>query len=161
MGIPLDIFSLHLLRGEAAACRHFLLTRVGRPAFGNADQGDYERAVDAADEKRRSLIEGYEARMLAVECGVRHSASLAGELQAHPVGDELSEGRGGRYVELWVAGTRFGHPWVVMGTAESEEEFWREVEQDEDLMALSPSAPAERRRAYFLTDEEETAREGG
>lgn len=161
MGIPLDIFSLHLLRGESAGCRHFLLTRVRRPGFGNADEGDYERAVDAADEKRRSLVEEYEARTLAAECGGHHSTNLAGELQAHPAGDELSEGRGGRYVELWVAGTRFGHPWVVMGTAESEEEFWREVERDEDLTALSPSAPAERRRAYFLADEEGAAREGG
>lgn len=154
VGIPLDIFSLHLLRGEAADCRHFLLTRVGRPAFGNADEGDYARVVDAADKKRRSLIEEYEARVLAAECGGPHSVNLAGELQARPVGDELSEGSGGFCVELWVAGTRFGHPWVVMGTAESEEEFWREVGRDEDLLALGPSAPAERRRAYFLADEE-------
>ena len=150
MGIPLDIFSLYRLSGEGANCRHHLLLRVGRPAFSNADERDYTRATEAADEKARALLEQYEAEVLAAECAGRHAAELAGELQSRPVGDELGEGRGGRYVELWVAGTRFGRPWVVMGTAGTEAEFWRAVEEDEDLSRLSPSPPAEKLRAYFL-----------
>lgn len=152
MGIPLDIFSLYLLRGEGADCRHDLLVRVGRPAFNNADEGDYAGAVDAAEKKMGDLIRLYEAEVLADECAGRHTVQLVGELQARPTGDELSEGRGGFYVDLWVAGTRFGHPWVLMGTAENEEEFWREVEGDEDLSNLGASKPAKRRRAYFLAE---------
>lgn len=153
MGIPLDVFSLHQLRGEEAGCRHYLLLRVGRPAFNNADEGDYARAVRAADDKRDAFVEAFEKGVLAGECAGRHAVSLAGELQARPVGDELSEGGGGCYVELWVAETRFGHPWVVLGTAASEGEFWREVGRDEDLLSLGATAPAKRRRAYFLAEE--------
>ena len=150
MGIPLDIFSLYELRGEDAGCRHHLLLRVARPGFSNADEGDYSRAVEAADGKRGALLREYETRVLAGECPARHEAELVGELQARPVGDVLCEGRGGFHVEVWTAETRFGRPWVVLGTAGSEEEFWREVEQDEDLSGLTPRRPATQRRAFFL-----------
>jgi hypothetical protein len=150
MGIPLDVFSLHELRGEG--CRHHLLLRVARAAFSNADEGDYARAVADADKKQGALIEAFERELPAGVCAARHAVSLEGELQARPVGDELAEGEGGFYVELWVAGTRFGHPWVVLGTSESEEEFWREVGRDEDLSSLGAAAPARRLRAYFLAE---------
>lgn len=156
MGIPLDVFSLHQLRGPG--CLHYLLLRVGRPAFNNADEGDYARAVGAADEKQGALIEAFEEELLAGGCAARHAVSLAGELQARPVGDELAEGGGGTYVGLWVAETRFGHPWVVLGTSESEEEFWRGVGSDEELSGLGAGAPARRLRAYFLTDKDQPAR---
>lgn len=160
MGIPIDIFTLHLLRGEDAGCQHYLLLRVGRPAFNNADEGDYAGAVDVAEKKVGALIRLYEAEVLPRECAGRHAARLVGELQARPTGDELSEGRGGFYVELWVAETRFGRPWVLMGTAENEEEFRRAVEDDEDLSSLGASGPAERRRAYFLAEREDAPRKG-
>jgi hypothetical protein len=157
VGIPLDIFSLYGFEGEG--CRHRLLLRVGRPEFSNADEGDYARAVEAADRQRDALRALFEAEVLAGECAARHTASLEGELQSSPAGDELSEGRGGRHVELWVAETRFGRPWVVLGTAASEEEFWRAVEQDEDLSRLGARRPAKRRRAYFLTEEGDLTRQ--
>ena len=152
MGIPLDVFSLHQLRGEEAGCRHYLLLRVGREAFNNADEGDYARAVGAAERKRNALLELFEAEVLAAECASKHSADLTGELQSPPAGDELTEGRGGFYVELWVAETRFGRPWVVLGTARSEEEFWRAVGRDEDLSGLGARRPARKLRAYFLAE---------
>ncbi|HEX8721660.1 MAG TPA: hypothetical protein VF736_13575 [Pyrinomonadaceae bacterium] len=161
MGIPLDIFSLYRLRGEGAACLHHLLLRVGRPAYSNADEGDYSRAARAADEKLGELLGLYEACVLAVECGARHAAELAGELQSRPVGDGLAEGGGGFYVDLWVAETRFGRPWVVLGTAETEEEFWRELRRDEDLSGLNARPPAERLRAYFLAEGEAGATRAG
>ncbi|HEX8503004.1 MAG TPA: hypothetical protein VF659_20640 [Pyrinomonadaceae bacterium] len=153
MGIPLDVFSLYSLRDEDAGCGHHLLVRVGRPAFSNADEGEYAAALRAADAKRDALLEAYEAGALAAECAGRHTATLAGELQSRPVGDALSGERGGFYVELWVAETQFGSPWVVMGTADGEEEFWREVEEDEDLSGLRAYRPARRLRAYFLAGE--------
>lgn len=151
MGIPLDIFSLYQLQGEGENCQHYLLLKVAQSGFNNADEGDYADVVEAADNKRSALIEVYEAGMLAGECAARHKVNLVGELQSYPTGDELFED-GGFHVELWTAETRFGHPWVAMGTAENEEEFWREVEQDENLSSLGASRPARRLRAYFLTE---------
>ena len=150
MGIPLDIFSLYRLRGEG--CEHHLLLRVGRPGFSNADEGEQARAAGEADEKARLLIGLYERGALAAECGGRHAAELAGELQARPVGEELAEGAGGRYVGLWVAETRFGRPWVVLGTAAREEEFWRGADEDEELSGLGPRRPARRERVFFLAE---------
>lgn len=160
MGIPLDIYSLYRLRGEGAACLHHLLLRAGRPAYSNADEGDYARAAAAADAERDELLRLYEAGALAGECGARHAAELAGELQARPAGDRLSEGGGGFYVDVWVAETRFGRPWVVLGTAETEEEFWREVRGDEDLSGLNARPPALRLRAYFLAEQAGGTRAG-
>ena len=154
MGIPLDIFTLHQLRSEDASCLHYLLLKVGRAAFNNADEGDYARAVEAADRKMRALIEVYEAEVLPRECAGWHTVNLVGESQAYPAGDEVFEGHGGFHVDVWVAETRFGRPWVVMGTAGSEEEFWCAVERDENLSGLGARRPARKLRAYFLTGKE-------
>lgn len=161
MGIPLDIFTLHLLRGEETNCQHYLLLKVERPSFNNADEVDYARAVDAAGIKTRALVEVYETQALAGECDGPHAVDLVGELQSYPAGGEVFAEGGGFFVELWVARTRFGHPWVVMGTAESEEEFWRAVEQDDELSGLGAGGPAEKRRAYFLTEEGDATPTGG
>ena len=152
MGVPLNIFSLYRLHNESASCHQYLLLRVEQPAFSNADEGEFTYVVEATDRKRSALIGAYEAEVLVGECAGSHAISLMGELQAHPIGDELFEERGGFHVDLWVAETRFGHPWVVLGMAESEEAFWRGVEQDEDLSSLGGSRPARKVRAFFLTE---------
>ena len=160
MGIPLDIFSLYRLQREDGNCLHYLLLRVEQPAFNNADERDYADAVGAADKKRSALIEVYAAELLADECAGQHRVTLVGELQSYPTGEALLEEYGGFYVDLWIAETRFGYPWVVMGTAENEEEFWRQVEQDENLSSLGASMPAKKQRTYFLTEKGNVTRRG-
>jgi hypothetical protein len=150
MGIPLTIFTLHRLEG--ADCAHHLLLRVRQPGFSNADAGDLDRAVQSADARRDALIRRYTSKVLPRECAAAHEMRLIGEMQAWPVGDDLAEGAGGGDVDVWIAQTRYGAPWVVMGTAESEAAFWRAVGEDDDLAGLDPLHPALRRRAFFLTD---------
>ena len=70
-------------------------------------------------------------------------------------GEALSEDGGGGEVDVWVAPTRYGAPWVVMGTAESEAAFWSLVDADDDLAGLGPARPAVRHRAFFLVDDDE------
>jgi hypothetical protein len=153
MGIPLTIFSLFRLDGAGAACPHHLLLRVVQPGFSNADAAEYDRAVQVAGARQRALIDRYQAGGLAKECPAAHTPHLLGELQAWPPGGEvLADGPGGDWVELWIAQTRFGAPWVVLGMAESEEAFWREIGEDDDLSRLGPIRPAIRQRAFFLTD---------
>lgn len=151
MGIPLTVFSLYRLDG--VACEHYLLLRVHQPAFSNADAGSYDLAVRVADARRDVLIRACETTL---GCAGAHTVHLDGELQARPTGDALSEGPAGGEVNLWVARTRYGPPWVVLGTAECEDAFWREVEEHDDLAALRPIRPAIRRRARFLADDEGT-----
>lgn len=152
MGIPLEIFSLYRLHSEDNPCQHYLLLRVEQPEFRNAVQTEYDAAVEVAEQKRQTLLNLYQAEVLANQCAGSHAIDLVGELQASAIGDELSEGPGGGYVDVWVAATRFGHPWVVLGTAENEAAFWCEVEQDEDLAYLGAVRPATQQRAFFLTE---------
>ena len=84
MGIPLDIFSLYLLQGEETNCRHYLLLRVGQSAFSNADEGDYTRAVEMAEQKRSALVEAYQAELLTAECAGRHGFELTGSCRRIP-----------------------------------------------------------------------------
>lgn len=146
MGIPLTIFSLYRLDGEDAPPRHVLL-RVRQAGWRNADASEYDAAFDEAEEKRQALLAAhFDAPLAAVH--------LVGELQSPPPGDALSDGAGGGEVDLWVAQTRYGTPWVVMGSAPSEKAFWRAVAADEALAGLGGLHPARRVRAFFLTDDE-------
>jgi len=148
MGIPLTIFSLYRLDGGGAAPPRHLLLRVRQAGFRNADASEYDFAFDGAEDRRQALLAAYSPAAPV-------TARLVGELQSRPVGDTLGDGPGGVEVELWVAQTRYGPPWVVLGTAKDEKAFWRAVAQDEELSGLGPVRPAERLRARFLADDEE------
>lgn len=152
MGIPLDIFSLYQLWNEGDNCHHYLLLKVEQGAFNNADEGEYDHVVKVADQKKNALIEFYKAAILVNECAGTHGLRLVGELQSAPVGNELFEEFGGFSVNLWIAETRFGHPWVVLGTAENEAAFWQAIERDADLSNLGATKPAQQQRAFFLTE---------
>lgn len=153
MGIPLTVFTLYRLEG--GGCSHPLLLRVRQPGFGNADAGSYDAAVRVAEARRDALLRRYQSAVLPRECGAAHEVRMIGELQAPPVGDALNQGGGGAWVDLWVAQTRYGPPWVVMGTAESEAAFWRAVDEDDDLAGLDPECPAALQRAFFLVDDDD------
>jgi hypothetical protein len=152
MGIPLDIFSLYQLQNQDTSCQHHLLLKVRQAEFSNADQGEYDDVVQVAEAKRHALLQLYITKILANECANHHEISLLGELQNAPIGDELCRGDRDLYVDLWVAATRFGHPWVVMGTAENEAEFWRSLAQEEELAHLGAIRPASQYRAFWLTE---------
>lgn len=160
MGIPLTVFSLYLLENGTTRCRHHLLVRVEQPGFSNAVAGEYDQAVDVAEAKRRALIRACEAKLADAGCTMPHTAILVGELQAPPPGEEL-DGRGGCEVDLWVAETRHGQPWVVMGAAPDEAAFWRAVEADGDLARLGAVRPAARLRAWFITEKALETMPGG
>jgi hypothetical protein len=153
MGIPLTVFTLYGLDGEG--CAHHLLLRVRQPGFGNADAGSYDAAVQVAEARRATLLRAWQSVHLPRECAAAHRVRLIGELQARPAGDALSEDGGGGEVDLWIAPTRYGAPWVVMGTAESEAAFWTLVDEDDELAGLGPTRPAVRHRAFFLVDDDE------
>lgn len=152
MGIPLDIFDLYGLQKEDRSCLHYLLLRVERAGFNNADEGEYDRVVEAADSKKKALIERYIAEILAHDCAGSHAVTLLGAMETSPVGEALCQQGGGFYVDLWIAETKFGYPWVVMGTAETAAAFWQGVEQSQDLSRLGAIEPVSQQRVFFLTD---------
>ncbi|MFF3323627.1 hypothetical protein [Streptomyces sp. NPDC002889] len=149
MSIPIAIFRLFSYR----PCGHELLVRVRRPAASNADQGALDAADDVADSATEFLRTWWERRHLQRECPHQHTSSLVAEMQEEPVGEDLF-GSGLRQFAVWVAATKYGTPWMVLGTASTEAEFWQRVQDDSDLLDLDPQAPAELHHVYFLTDED-------
>lgn len=149
VGAAISIFRLFTYR----PCGHELLVRVLRPAASNAVQGaldDADRAADSATERLRTE---WERDGLAPECPERHTSDLVAEMQEAPVGEALY-GPGGRRLGVWAAATEYGSPWMVLGTAPTEAEFWQQVREDPDLLGLGPLAPAELHHVHFLTDED-------
>ncbi|WP_405791068.1 hypothetical protein OG753_31790 [Streptomyces sp. NBC_00029] len=149
MGSQIDVFRLF----EYRPCGHGLLVRVVRPAAPNAFQGALDAADAVADEATERLRTGWEREHLRPRCPHPHTAALVAEMQDVPVGEDL-HGPGRRQFGVWVAPTEYGVPWTVLGTAATEEEFWRAVRDDDDLLGLGPRAPSELRHVHFLTDED-------
>ena len=136
VGAELWIYSLVCFANAERMCEHHLLLRATRPSFSNASQSDEARASDLADTERERLTERYRVGVLAERCGARHEHRLVGELQLCPIGEELYADEPVLDLPIWVADMRFGPRWVILGTAESEAAFWREVEEDDDLLPL-------------------------
>src|SRR5687768_9511301 len=131
MGIPTDIYSLFeiTLVGEAKKAR--LLTRVMRDGFANWNQADEDDVNRQATEEEQRLVDRFVKVVLEFD-GVYESRKV-GELQYSPVGEALADPNLQGDVSVWVATTYYGPPWVVLGTAESEDAFWQEVNEGKDL----------------------------
>ena len=152
MGAELDIYTLYLLQGKQTHCQHALLLRVKRPGYSNAVQPEEDWANDVARSKQNRLLDFYTNRLLSEECPHEHDLHLEGEFQYFPPGDDLYSQHGMRFLDIWLAPTRFGSPWIVLGTAESATAFWQEIMQDSDLAYLQVQQPVTRRHVFFLTE---------
>ena len=138
MGIPTEIFSLFEVKLPPRPPA-YLLTRVRRREYANWNQADEDEAVTKAVNDESSMIaawrepfgEGPESPRV-VKIGEMQAA--AGALAENPpIAGEI---------EIWVAESSFGPPWVIMDVAPTEEAFWDQVSANEDLTALRPRRPA-------------------
>ena len=148
MSIPTEIYTLFEITLPRTETRHLLLTRVERRAFANWDQDDEEAADEDAVNTESHLIKQF----IEMKAGypVPFEIRKLGELQGRPVGDRLAETDEPCEIDIWIAETSYGQPWVVLGTATREEEFWRLVYEDDDLHARKPLQPATRLRVYYM-----------
>lgn len=146
MGIALDVY--HLVRLEGPGCAHHLLVQVVRPEYPNWSQS----AEDAADAEQRRKLEQVIPLAAATLCPDAHGVVVEGEFQGLPLGDMFYESTSRCWVDLWVAETRFGHPWIVLGVVPTEANFWSGVAEDPDIAFLEPHQPARRVRAYFVQE---------
>ncbi len=147
MSGPFPVFELHLYRGMF--CRHELLLRAVRPSASNADQGMEDAADAFADSALLHLRSWWERYRLPLDCRANHRVTAVGRMAGPAVGDALYE-RGLRQLDVWVARTPDDPPWLVVGAAGTEEEFWQEVEDAE--MGANLHRPARQHSVYLLTD---------
>lgn len=123
--------------------RHVLLC-LRRAGFSNASAVEEARA--------EAQLHQDETNVLAAVGLHSSSGEMVCELQGLPVGERLMALKSPAELPIWYAFTSYGHPWAVLGTSETEREFWDEVEADEDLRDLRPAPPATCVVALCLTN---------
>lgn len=122
-----DIFSLYITNG-----RKYFLFRTVRPDFNNASQSQEDESWQQESEQRNVLM-NHVGELYAQKVFAR-----VGELHGYPIGDVFYSDYGNPKVPVYYMQTDFGEPWIVFGTADSEEEFLTKLTEDDDLQALNP-----------------------
>jgi hypothetical protein len=133
-------------------CEHYLLARATRPAFPTGSDKEKATAVDQLDWQFNQTQKKFEKTLLPSICSHNHETELFGELQDLPFGDEFYAGHSGDKFDIWVTPTRAGHPSVIFGVADDEEDFWQQLEDpdNEDLVALKPIKAARKVNVVYI-----------
>lgn len=137
MAAELTVYSIYKLRDGD---RHYLLRTV-RPEYSNASQTEEDRAEYTEQDNRRRMLESISPA----------GFELVGEMQSYPVGDALYAPNGNTVLDIYYMETAFGHPWIILGTAQSEEAFLLELEDDDDLVRLKPIGGPIKIEVTFIT----------
>jgi hypothetical protein len=144
MAAPQNSYSIYKIR-DNGKCYIFKTTI---PDFNNASQTQEDDAIETEINSRIKMVN------FISSLHDRGEPELLGELQNFPLGEDLYTPTGNKEVNLFYMNTEFGHPWVVMGTADSQEAFLSELSEDEELLALKPIGQPKRITAWFLTEKD-------
>jgi hypothetical protein len=128
-------------------CAHELLVRVNRPSYPNYSQAADDAAEDYADSAADHLRSWWERWLLPRDCRREHRSRLL-DVVCESVSDEL-DGPGLRQLTVWVT---MVDDEPVLGTAVTEEEFWREFEDCDPEVVQETRPPAVSHNVYFLTE---------
>jgi hypothetical protein len=131
-----------------------LLVRVTRPSYRNASQAEEDWAYQEEDHQRARLLATYQIKCQA-SCGSDCTLTLRGICEGEPPGDILYEEHGQVTLALWLTATRFGHPWVLLGVAPTEDAFFTEVTTNTLYANYYPERPAQQVNVYFITEADE------
>lgn len=126
------IYSIYKL---GLAERYYLLA-TEQPGYSNVSQSQQEAAQAVEQASRQRLL----ASLLhALPLQERQLCELIGELQELPVGEAMMTASSYTELPVYYLHTRYGYPWIILGSAASEKEFLMEVEATEELLALQPT----------------------
>lgn len=121
------------------------LFRLIRPDYANWSQSAEEEAyrrLNAQDMRARQEVSSLWGKGLEF--------NLVGEMQFPPPGDALYSHKKGAALHIFWVETNFGHPWIILGQDQNEEDFWHEITaEDEDLAALQPKKPVHQATVCF------------
>ncbi|MDJ0367237.1 hypothetical protein QMK33_18975 [Hymenobacter sp. H14-R3] len=134
MARRLTIYSIYKL---GLAERHYLL-QTEQPEYANVSQSQEDTAVAAEQASRQRLLAQLLQALPLLERGL---CEFVGQLQDLPVGEVLYTAPSYAELPVYYGYTRYGYPWVVLGTAASENAFLAEVEATEELVGLQPIGP--------------------
>jgi hypothetical protein len=143
MAIEQEIFSLYITNDG-----QYFLFRTVRPDFNNASQSQEDDSWEQ-ESKQRGVLMNHVGELYAQKVFAR-----VGELHGYPIGEVFYSDYGNPKVPVYYMQTDFGEPWIVFGTADSEEEFLSELMDNEDyddLKALNPIGKPIKIEVCFVT----------
>ena len=146
MGIPLDVYFVYRLDTQNCGSQ-FVCFTAHRPGYSNAIQFEEDAAEGQLDANRDQRLR--EAIQAVSKCGVVRPSEMVGCSYEAPVGEDMYDSTP-RTLDIWLAEQRYGRPWVILGTAESEEAFWKAVQEDSDLVACAPHGSAQKLSVLYL-----------
>ncbi len=146
-----NIFYLYSLESGEKTCSHPVLLRVALGEYAGWSQTEEDAAWSECLSRRDRLLKHYERGILTFSCAANHNSHFLGEFHYHPEGDELYGPQGRNQLDLWVSDTTHGHPYIAMGMAATEEEFWQICKRDGPEDGFEAIPPARNIRVFFLT----------
>ena len=145
MASKLKIFSIYKTQN---ADKYFLL-QTTLPSFSNASQSQEDLAEKIEQYKRKYILE--QIRKYHIQ-NDKTNFDFIGELQDYPIGDKLYLDNGNLELNIYYLETEFGQPWIIIGNANSVEEFLAKLNEDEDLLSLKPVGEPKQIKTTFLTE---------
>ncbi len=134
MASDIKIYSLYKCTLSDGCEVHYLL-RVNQPSFSNTSQVAEENAIIIHNSRRDELLR---LILQSEALDTDFSLELVGEFQGFPIGDVFYSDIGPVKILLYYMQTSYGSPWIILGTASSESAFLREVNDDDEILILSP-----------------------
>ncbi|WP_082213076.1 hypothetical protein [Dyadobacter psychrophilus] len=147
MATNIQIFSIYSV--TSGVNTNFYLIRTMQPGYSNSSYTQQEMTESIETKKRNKILQLVAGNY---ENGVSQEFQFVGEFQEFPVGDKLYSKYGIDQMHIWYIETKFGHPWVIIGEATSEDQFLNDINSDEDLLDLHPTGRPKNLRVRFVTE---------
>lgn len=136
----LTIYSLY----KYLVLNKYYLLKTTQNAYNNSSQDEYELSIEKEEEKRNRLLK-------QIDNSINHF-ELFGQQQGFPAGQKLYLIENGCNLEIYYIETAFGFPWIILGTAFSEEDFLEEINDDDELRGLNPIGKPKKVFVTFITE---------
>ncbi|MGX7668766.1 hypothetical protein [Flavobacterium pedocola] len=145
MASELNIYSLYKLQNED---KYYLL-RTERPGFSNASQNQEDLAHSIEENKRDYIL-----KLIKQKYNEGHEVTfdLIGKSEDYAIGDKLYVDRGGFDLNLYYLESEFGKPWILIGNSDSETDFLKEINDDDDLSGFNPEGKPKNILVTFVTE---------
>lgn len=130
MGAKLTVFYWYQIKQKRAINEvKNILLRCVRPEFPNYSQALEDRANEKLEEQQAKLLKEYLEDCYAKRENPNIDVVCLGNMQVDTFGDDLF-GDKKRMIDIYVADTKYGHPWIVLGQADSKTDFIEKMNND-------------------------------
>ncbi|MBL7893345.1 MAG: hypothetical protein JNL63_11995 [Bacteroidia bacterium] len=149
MAVPIDVFGLFKISGPGKTNEKMFLLRVKRPGYSYARPYQEDEAFYIEKMKMEALLLACSAKFYGDdEIAVEHISSF----EYKPKGEILFRANGMTDIDIWVGQPSEFPDSIVISMADSESDFLKFVEADEDLNFFLPLSKTEKHSVTFITE---------